>query len=163
MLQKQKVEHSFLKKIFTEKYRWRVTKILNTKLSARNQSTELNTWAIPVLTYSFGIIKWTETDHEAVYRLTRRLLTKFRCLNPKSYIILYLPCKERQRGLVSNSQTDCHEVQYKLLDGNTPPYCRYMSEPVLEAANVILYGDGFIITDKSVDFNRPDKVFIDRE
>jgi len=54
-------------------------------------------------------------------------------------------------------------MKYKLLDGNTPPYCRYKSESVLEAANVILYGDGFIITDKSLDFHRPEKVFIDRE
>jgi hypothetical protein len=55
-------------------------------------------------------------------------------------------------------------MKYKLLDGNTPPYSRYKPETVLESANVVLYGDGFIIiTDRSVDFDRPDKVLIDRE
>jgi hypothetical protein len=38
--------------------------------------TVLSTWAIPVLTYSFGIIEWTDTDFEGLTRLTRRLLYK---------------------------------------------------------------------------------------
>jgi len=41
--QNQQINHSCLK-IFIEKYRKRVTKILNTKLSAKNQNTVLNTW-----------------------------------------------------------------------------------------------------------------------
>jgi len=41
--QNQQINHSCLK-IFTEKYRKRVTKILNTKLSAKNQITVPNTW-----------------------------------------------------------------------------------------------------------------------
>jgi hypothetical protein len=36
-------------------------------------------------------------------------------------------------------------------------------EMVLESANVISYWDRFIVTDKAVDFNRPDIVLIHRE
>jgi len=41
--QNQQSNHSCLK-IFIKKYRKRVTKILNTKLSVKNQNTVLNTW-----------------------------------------------------------------------------------------------------------------------
>ena len=50
-----------------------------------------------------------------------------------------------------------------LLDRNTPPYCRYKSEPMLESANMISYWDRPIVTDETVDFSRPNTVFIDRE
>jgi len=46
----------------------------------------LNTWAVPVLTYSFGIIKWTDTDLEGCYRLTSGLPAKCCCLHPTSSI-----------------------------------------------------------------------------
>ena len=75
---------------------------MNTKLSAKNHITVLNIWAVLVLTYSFGTIKWTDTDFEGLDRLTRRLLTKFHCLHSNSSIIkLYPPQKERERGLVN--------------------------------------------------------------
>ena len=52
--------------------------------------------------------------------------------------------------------------KYKLHDGNTPLYYRYKPEPVLKAANLILYWDKSIITNKMVDFNRPEMVLINR-
>jgi len=82
-------------------YTKRVTEILNTKLSVKNQIIALNSRVVPVLTYLFGTIKCTDTDLEAIYRLTRRLLTKFHCLHSISSIIrLYPPQKERRRGSV---------------------------------------------------------------
>jgi hypothetical protein len=53
-------------------------------------------------------------------------------------------------------------IKYKVLDRNALPYYRYMPEPVLESANVILYWDRFTITD-TIDFNRPDVVLINTE
>jgi hypothetical protein len=46
--QNQQINHSCLK-IVTEKYRKRVTKILNTKLYVKNQITVLNAWLSLVL------------------------------------------------------------------------------------------------------------------
>jgi hypothetical protein len=37
------------------------------------------------------------------------------------------------------------------------------SQKVLESANMILYWDRSVITDKTVDLNRPDTVLTDRE
>ena len=36
-------------------------------------------------------------------------------------------------------------------------------EPILQLANMILYWDRSILTDETVDFSRPDTVFIDSE
>ena len=76
-------------------------KILNTKLTAKNQIIALKIRVVPVLTYSFGTIKCTDTDLKGLYRLTRRLLTKFHCLHSISSIIrLYPPQKGQRRGVI---------------------------------------------------------------
>jgi len=51
----------------------------------KNQIIALSTWAVPVLTYSFGIIGWTDTDFEGLDKLTRRLLYKIP-LPPSKFI-----------------------------------------------------------------------------
>ena len=71
-------------------------------MNGKNIITAINSWAVPVLLYSFGVLKWTDTDLHDLDRLTRRLLTKFRCLHPKSSTIrLYLPRQEGGRGLLN--------------------------------------------------------------
>lgn len=45
----------------------------------------------------------------------------------------------------------------------TRPCCRYKTEPVLASAQQTLYWDRSTVTDKTVDCNRPDAVFIDRQ
>jgi hypothetical protein len=49
---------------------------LNTKSSAKIQIKALKTWALPVVTYSYGIIKWTDTDPEGLDRLTKKTTNK---------------------------------------------------------------------------------------
>ena len=98
--QSTKINHKKLKEEFISKYKSRVTRILNTKLSGLNIITAINTWAVPILLYTFGVLKWSDTDLHDVDRLTRKILTKFRCLHPKSSTIrLYLPRNEGGRGL----------------------------------------------------------------
>jgi len=85
--QSTKINHKKLKEEFISKYKNRVTKILNTKLSGRNIITAINTWAVPIPMYTFGVLKWSDTDLHHVNRLTRKILNKFRCLHPKSSTI----------------------------------------------------------------------------
>ena len=40
----------------------RLGAILRAKLSAKDKIKAISTYAIPVLTYTFGVIKWTNTD-----------------------------------------------------------------------------------------------------
>ncbi|KAJ8957182.1 hypothetical protein NQ318_007744 [Aromia moschata] len=101
------INHTQLKKQFQEKYKSRVTKLLNTLLSGGNLIKAINSWAVPVLTYSFGIVKWSVTDLDELDRLTRRLLTKFRQLHTNSSVIrLYLPRRRGGRGLL-NIKNQC--------------------------------------------------------
>ncbi|KAJ8948309.1 hypothetical protein NQ318_020796 [Aromia moschata] len=109
-----RINHTQLKKEFQEKYKSRVTKLLNTLLSGGNLIKAINSWAVPVLTYSFGIVKWSVTDLDELDRLTRRLLTKFRHLHTNSSVIrLYLPRRRGGRGLL-NIKNQCLNQQASL-------------------------------------------------
>ncbi|KAJ8947665.1 hypothetical protein NQ318_009549 [Aromia moschata] len=119
-----RINHTQLKKDFQEKYKSRVTKLLNTLLSGGNLIKAINSWAVPVLTYSFGIVKWSVTDLDELDRLTRRLLTKFRQLHTNSSVIrLYLPRRRGGRGLL-NIKNQClnqeASLRRKLLTNRDP-------------------------------------------
>lgn len=46
----------------------------------------INTYAVLVLTYSFGLIKWNDTDLKAIERETWKILIKARYYHPKSAV-----------------------------------------------------------------------------
>jgi hypothetical protein len=82
----------------------RVKHILNTELNSKNKIKAINSWSIPAMTYSFGMINWSETDLEALNRQIRTLLTKHRMHHPKAAIErLYLSRKQGGRGLLDLS------------------------------------------------------------
>ena len=60
-------------RIATEYYR-RVRKIWNSELDGKNKVTAHNTFAIPVLTPTFGILEWTKKEIEQMDVKTRKLL-----------------------------------------------------------------------------------------
>nr|CAI5833294.1 unnamed protein product [Callosobruchus analis] len=86
--QNVKIDHTQVKTILTQEFRDRLIKLLKTKLNSRNLTKAINTFAIPVLTYSFGIIKWSHTDIENIHILMRKQFTKHRMSHPNI-------CKER--------------------------------------------------------------------
>lgn len=49
------------------------------------------------------------------------------------------------------------------LKKNLPPYFKYDPEPVLESSEYVLYWDRPILTDRTVDYNRPDIVLINKD
>ena len=97
------------------------------------------------LTDAENVIKWARQQHVIVGCSSLSESTYFR--------------RHNQLAKIIHQQT---AKSYKLLQRNTPPHCRYKPEPVLQSANMILYWERSIITDEKVNFNRPDKVFIDR-
>jgi hypothetical protein len=48
----------------------------------KNTIKAINTYATTVLTFNFGIVKWTLTDLENLQTKTRTLLTRYRFLHP---------------------------------------------------------------------------------
>ncbi|CAG4934599.1 unnamed protein product [Colias eurytheme] len=86
-----------LKKRFTHRLRL----ILKTHLNSKNTIKAINTFAIPILTYSFGIINWSKTDLQSLQRTVNTNLTKYRKHHPKSCVQrLTLPRSEGGRGLI---------------------------------------------------------------
>lgn len=80
----------------------RVGLILKTNLNSKNKITAINTWAIPTIIYSFGVLTWSITDIRDLDRKIRTLLTKFRMHHPKAAIErLYLPRNRGGRGLIN--------------------------------------------------------------
>ena len=114
VIQNNIIDHTQQKGQFLELYRKRVTKILNSKLSRKNSIIAIKTWAVPILTYSFGTLKWSNADLNELDRTTRRLLTKFRRLHPSSSATrLYTPRIEGGRGLL-NILNLCRSQEFKI-------------------------------------------------
>ena len=59
----------------------------------------VNTWAVAVLRYGAGVLKWTT---EELDRKTRKVMTMHGALHPRSDINrLYMPREKGGRGLIS--------------------------------------------------------------
>lgn len=104
MCQSRVMEEKQVKEGLLKTYISRVREITRTKLNSRNLIKAINTYAVPTLGYSFGVIRWTETDIDDIQRKTRKLLTECRYHHPKSAIErLTLPRHLGGRGLIDLS------------------------------------------------------------
>ncbi|XP_067945181.1 uncharacterized protein [Watersipora subatra] len=98
-------------KAITE-YKSRLGQVLQSQLNAKNQVMAINTYALPVIRYSAGIIKWTEEAINETNIATRKLLTMHGALHPKSDTTrLYFDRKDGGRGLKSLQQRVKEEEQ----------------------------------------------------
>lgn len=86
MKQNIRIDHAKIKDETKKKFYNRLKYILKTKLNSKNITKAINTFAIPILTYTFGIVKWSETDIEEIQRKIRVKLTAARMHHPKSAI-----------------------------------------------------------------------------
>lgn len=94
------IDHMHVKKNLKQSLLQRIRSILKTQLYSRNKIRAINTYAIPVLTYSFGIIKWSLTDLEDISRMIRTQLTEHRMRHPKAAIErVTLPVSMRGMGV----------------------------------------------------------------
>ena len=77
-MQSKQINHTQMKQKLGEEHLNRTKNILKTKLNGKNTIKAINTYATPVLTFSFGIVKWTPTDLENLQTKIRTLLTRYR-------------------------------------------------------------------------------------
>ncbi|KAJ8935917.1 hypothetical protein NQ314_012585 [Rhamnusium bicolor] len=95
------LEEKVVKSRIKERMQERMRQILKSSLSAINKTKAINTYAIPVAVYTFGTIKWTQTELEALDRQTRTLFTKYRTHHPKSSVVrFHLPRSQGGRGVL---------------------------------------------------------------
>ena len=80
----------------------RVRSIAKAKLTAINFTKAYNTFALPILRYGFGILKWTKTELLKLDRKIRKILTKAGFHHPKSNTHrLYMRRIDGGRGIKS--------------------------------------------------------------
>ena len=89
------IQHSTMRERLRREYFRRVKMVLRTELYGRNKVLAINGLALPVLTYSFGVIHWRTTDLQQLDRRTRKLLTMHVVRHPSADVDrLYAPCNE---------------------------------------------------------------------
>lgn len=111
-LQLRGIRHTTIKKELQDKFLYRVNRILKSFLSAGNKVKAINTFAVPLLTYSFGVVKWTKTDLEALERAVRVAFTKHRTHHPRSAIErITLPRREGGRGVTDIQALCSNQIQ----------------------------------------------------
>ena len=75
--------------------------ILRTELNRKNKIEAVNSLAVPVVQYSFGIIDWKISEVKKIDTKTRKLLNMHKMLHPKADVErLYTPRKDGGRGLI---------------------------------------------------------------
>ena len=84
-----------------KEYNRRVKKCLKSKLNGGNTVNAINTWAVSLMRYRAEIVEWTKADLDVTDRKTRKLMTMYGMLHPRSISRLYLPRSEGGRGLLS--------------------------------------------------------------
>jgi hypothetical protein len=93
------IQHSIIKENLEKHFYLRIKSILKSKLNGNNLIKAVNTYAVPLLTYSFGVIKWSKTNLQNINIKTRVLFTKFSKHHPKSAIERFnLPRENGGRG-----------------------------------------------------------------
>ena len=79
--------------------------VLKSKLNGRNKVTAISTWSVAILRYGTGIIQWKASELEDLDRKSRKTMTIFGGLHPKSDVDrLHVKRKEGGRGFISVEQ-----------------------------------------------------------
>ena len=102
ILELDKVKDKEMKEQFEKEYMRRLKVVLISKLNGRNKILAVNTWAVSVLRYGARIMKWNKDKIAKLDRRTRKMMTMYGALHPKSDVNrIYLPRARGGRGLIS--------------------------------------------------------------
>ena len=69
--------------VYLEKWR-KVESIMKSRLNGRNKIIATNTWAVPLMRYGAGIVKWTKSELDEIDRKIRKVMTMNKELHPRS-------------------------------------------------------------------------------
>ena len=86
------VQHHQMKVKIKKEHKQQIKLVLNSELNARNRIVAINTLAVPVVLYSYGIIDWKLNEIQDLDKMTRKQLCMNRMLVKKSDVDrIYLP------------------------------------------------------------------------
>ena len=101
ILEYDKVKEKKMKDVFATEYKRRMKLVLKSKLNGKNKILAINTWAVAVLRYSFGVLDWKKEELTAMDRMTRKVMTMHGALHPKSDVDrVYVSRCNGGRGLI---------------------------------------------------------------
>ena len=111
----------------------RVRAMAKSKLTAANFVKAYNSFALPILRYGFGILKWTKTELLQLDRKMRKVLTKAGFHHPKSNTHrLYMSRADGGRGIKSLWDTykeECSKLAtYLRMNSRGDPLTSWISE-----------------------------------
>ena len=96
------VQHYKMKVKSGKEYKRRINLVLKSELNARNKIAAINTLAVPVILYSYGVIDWKLDEIQNLDRMTRKQLCVNQMLAMKADVDrIYLPCQEGGRSLMN--------------------------------------------------------------
>ena len=72
-----------IKSKFVKEYERRLRLVLKSKLNSRTKIMAMNTWAVSLLRYGPGILKWSKAEVVATDCKTRKLTTMYNAFSPK--------------------------------------------------------------------------------
>ena len=114
ILESDNIKNQEMKTAIRKEYFSRVKAILKSKLNSGNTVKAVNTWAVPVVRYSGGIVDWTKEDLENIDRKTRKLMTINKALHPRACVArLYIPREQGGKGM--QSVEDCINTERRTL------------------------------------------------
>ena len=99
------IQHKKMRENVGKEYLRRLKKICRTQLNPKNKISAINQLAIPIMTYSIGIIDWPQRDIDKLDTKTRKILTlhkityRNQCLDR-----IYLPRIKGGMGLTELNQ-----------------------------------------------------------
>ena len=90
-----------MKMTFRGEYLRRTKLIIKSRLNGRNKIIAINTWAVSLMRYGAGIVKWIKNELDEIDRKTRKILTLNKELHPRNDADrLYVSRMEGGRGLI---------------------------------------------------------------
>ena len=102
VLESSNIKHNDMRALTMQKFKKKLKQVLKTELNSKNVMIAINEYVTPVLTYTFGIINWTEQDIKDIDIHVRKSLNMNRMFEIKSDIDrLYTTRKMGGRGLIS--------------------------------------------------------------
>ena len=102
LVELDKIKENEMKEKTIKEYKRRLRLVLKQTLNGKNKITAINSWAVAVFRYGAGILQWKESEMKDVDSKSRKTMTKYGALHPKSDVDrLYIKRKEGGRGLMS--------------------------------------------------------------
>ena len=132
ILETDKIKEKEMNEKFSKKCLRRLRLILKSKLNGRNKIMAVNTWAVCVMRYDAGILKWNTDELKSLARRTTKFMTMNGVLHSKSDVDrVYLSRGMGERGLIS-----C-EGYIRMEENNLEWYVKNSIEPLIEGVKAV--------------------------